>query len=28
MESQGQTDNPFTYFDNVICSAAWLSNPQ
>ena len=28
MEGQGQTANPFTYFDNVICSAAWLSNPQ
>ena len=28
MEGQGQSDNPFTYFDNVICSAAWISNPQ
>jgi len=28
MVGQRQADNPFTYFDNVICSAAWLSNPQ
>ena len=28
MVSQGQTGNPFTYFDNVICSAAWVSNSQ
>lgn len=28
MVAQGQTDNPFTYWDNVVCSAAWLSTPQ
>ena len=28
MAAQGQTGNPFTYWDNVICSAAWLSAPQ
>ena len=27
MENQGQTDNPFTYADNIICSAAWVANP-
>ena len=28
MAAQGQTGNPFTYWDNVICSSAWLSAPQ
>ena len=28
MASQGQTGNPFTYVDSVICSASWLSNSQ
>ena len=27
MEGQGQVDNPFTYYDNVVCSAAWAANP-
>lgn len=26
MENQGQTGNPFTYADNIICSAAWVAN--
>ena len=26
METQGKTGNPFTYADNIICSAAWVAN--
>ena len=28
MENQGQMGNPFTYADNIICSAAWVANPK
>ncbi len=28
MRNQGQTDNPFTYWDNVVCSAWWVSDPR
>ena len=28
MRNQGQTDNPFTYWDNVVCSASWVSDPR
>ena len=28
MWNQGQTDNPFTYWNNVVCSAWWVSDPR
>ena len=28
LESQGQTGNPFTYFENVVCSSGWIANPR
>ena len=28
MKNQDQTGNPFTYWDNVVCSASWVSDPR
>ena len=28
MRNQGQTDNPFTYYDSVLCSSGWIANPK
>lgn len=28
LQDSGQAGNPFTYADNIICSAAWVANPK